>query len=77
MPKKYRLILGVPMVQTAKDLVDDVVRADSFYPNTAHGVLWRKHYLTLAIADCYRLEQDAQTLRDMGLPVNLNRMSDR
>lgn len=75
-PKKYRLILGVPMVQTAKDLVDDVVRADSFYPNTAHGVLWRKHYLTLAIADCYRLEQDAQTLRDMGLPVNLNRMSD-
>lgn len=75
-PKKYRLILGVPMVQTAKDLVDDVVRADSFYPNTAHGVLWRKHYLTLAIADCHRLEQDVQTIRDIGLPINLNRMSD-
>ena len=75
-PKKYRLILGAPMVQTAKDLVDDVVRADSFYPNTAHGVLWRKHYLTLAIADCHRLEQDVQTIRDIGLPVNLNRMSD-
>ena len=75
-PKRYRLILGVPMVQTAKDLVDDAVRADSFYPNTAHGVLWRKHYLTLAIADCHRLEQDVQTLRDIGLPANLNRMSD-
>lgn len=75
-PKKYRLILGVPMVQTAKDLVDDVVRADSFYPNTAHGVLWRRHYLTLAIADCHRLVQDAQTLKDIGLSVNLNRMID-
>lgn len=74
-PKSYRLMCAVPTVQTAKDLVDDIVRGDRFYPSSPHGVLWRKHYLTLALADCRRLTQDVQTLRDIGLPVNLNRLA--
>ena len=75
-PKRYRVLLGAPMVETAKSLVDNVTRADEFYPNTAHGVLYRRHYLTLAIADCRRIVQDVQTMKDIGLPVNLNRLTD-
>ena len=75
-PKSYRLMCAVPTVETAKSLVDNIVRAEAFYPNTAHSVIYRKHYLTLAIADCYRLVQDMQTLKDIGLPINLNRFKD-
>ena len=75
-PKRYRVILGAPMVETAKSLVDNIAKAEEFYPNTAHGVLYRRHYLTLAIADCHRIVQDVQTLKDIGLPVNLNRLTD-
>lgn len=71
-PKSYRLLCAVPAVETAKSLVDNVIRADTFYPNTAHGVVYRKHYLTLAIADCYRIMQDMQSLKDIGLPINVN-----
>ena len=75
-PKSYRFILAAPAVETAKSLVDNIVRAEAFYPNTAHGVIYRKHYLTLAIADCRRITQDLQTVKDIGLPVNLNRFKD-
>ena len=74
-PKRYRVILGAPMVDTAKSLVDNIVRSESFYPNTARGVIYRRHYLTLAIADCHRIVQDLQVLKDIGLPVNLNRLT--
>lgn len=72
-PKKHRLLLSVPTIATARELVNNVETAEAFYPSTAHGVLWRKHYLTLAIANCYQLTQDLQVVKDLGLPVNLNR----
>ena len=74
--KRYRLILGVPMVNTAKELVDNIAKAEEFYPNTAHGVVYRRHYLTLAIASCRSLVQDVQTIKDIGQPINLNRLTD-
>ena len=72
-PKAYRLMSAVPTVATARELVNNIETANAFHPNTAHGVLQRKHYLTLAIANCYHLVQDLQTLKDIGLPINLNR----
>ena len=47
-PKKHRLLLSVPTIATARELVNNVETAEAFYPSTAHGVLWRKHYLTIA-----------------------------
>ncbi|MDO4290275.1 MAG: hypothetical protein Q4C41_03480 [Eggerthellaceae bacterium] len=66
-PKKYRLILAVPTIATAKAMIDNIATAESFYRNTAHGVIWRKHYLTLAIGNCYGLAQDIQVLKDSGI----------
>lgn len=72
-PKSYRFLLAVPAVETARELVCNIETAELFYPSTPHGVKWRKHYLTLAIGNCYHLVQDLQTVRDIGLPVNVNR----
>ena len=68
-PKSYRFVLAVPMAGAARDLVYNLVRSDSFYPNTEHGVQMRKHYMTLAIADCDQLDQDIQLILSLGLPV--------
>lgn len=72
-PKSYRLMSAVPTVATARELVNNIETANAFYPNTAYNCQQRRHYLTLAIANCYHLVQDLQTLKDIGLPINLNR----
>ena len=74
-PKSHRFLLAVPTVECARELVCNVETSERFYPSTPHGVKWRKHYLTLAIANCYHLVQDLQTVRDIGLPVNVNRFA--
>lgn len=66
-PKKYRLLLAAPSIATAKAMIDNIATAESFYRNSAHGVIWRKHYLTLAIGNCYSLAQDIQVLKDSGI----------
>ena len=69
----YRFILAVPMAETARSLVFNLVKADAFYPNTARNVEERKHYMTLAIADLQQLYQDLQCLMAMNLPVKVAR----
>ncbi len=59
-PKSRRFTFAVPMADTARELVADVVRADAFYPNTEEGVAMRRRYLTLAMACCGQLMQDVQ-----------------
>lgn len=72
-PKSYRLLNAVPTVATARSVVCNINRADSFYPNTSYNALRRREFLTLAAADCEQLMLDMQNLLDMGLPVNANR----
>lgn len=66
-PKKYRQLLAAPTIATAKAMIDNIATSESFFRNTAHGVIWRKHYLTLAIGNCYSLAQDIQVLKDSGI----------
>ena len=68
-PKSYRFLLAVPMAETARSLVYHLVQSDAFYPNSDHGVQMRKHYMTLAMADCDQLDQDVQLILSLGLPV--------
>ena len=70
-PKSYRFIFAVPMAETARSVVFNLVKADAFYPNTARNVEERKHYMTLAIADLNQLYQDLQSLLAMRLPVKV------
>lgn len=66
-PKAYRLLNAVPTVETARNIVHNIVRADAFYPNSETNVEQRRRYLTLAIADCEQLAQDFQCLIALGV----------
>ncbi len=72
--KSYRFIFAVPMAETARSVVFNLVKADAFYPNTARNVDERKRYMTLALADLNQLYQDMQSLLTMGLPIKAARL---
>lgn len=72
-PKSYRFVFAVPMAETARDLVFNLVKADAFYPNSAHNVEQRRHYMTLAAACCNQLYQDVQSMISLRLPVKVKR----
>ena len=38
LPKSYRFVFAVPMAETARSLVMNLVKADAFYPNTARNI---------------------------------------
>lgn len=67
MPKSYRFIYAVPMAATARSIIYNLVTANAFYPNSEHNVCQRRHYMTLAVADCEQLLQDLQCLIDLGV----------
>lgn len=73
-PKSYRFIFAVPMAETARSVVFNLVKADAFYPNTARNVDERKRYMTLALADLNQLYQDIQSILTMGLPIKAARL---
>ena len=72
-PKSWRFTHAVPLVDMARSMVYNVNRADQFYPNTAHNVIARRDYLTLAVADAEQLAIEFGLLPKMGLPINMNR----
>jgi hypothetical protein len=72
-PKSWRFTHALPLCEEAKNLVHHTRRAYDRYPNTAKNVRERKEFLTLALDDCYDLVDDLQELKDVGLPINLNR----
>lgn len=45
MPKSYRFVLAVPMAETARSLVSNLVTANAFYPNTEHNVTRQRRKL--------------------------------
>ena len=67
LPKSYRFVFSVPMAETARSIVHNLVTANAFYPNTEHNVCQRRHYMTLAVADCEQIMQDLQCLIELGI----------
>lgn len=61
-PKSGRFIFSVPMAETARSVVYNIVTGMEFYPNSEDNVKLRKRYYTLAIADCRMLQEDMKCL---------------
>lgn len=55
-PKKYRLLIGVPLINKADELVDNISFANSIYVTNDEELRLRKKYQTKAIANCYQLQ---------------------
>lgn len=64
-PKSWRFTFSAPMADSARKMVDYLVTAKEFYPNTEHNVEMRRHYMTLAVAQCKHILQDLQLVEDI------------
>ena len=73
-PKRYRFTNAVPLIEMARSCVYNINRSDQFYPNTPQNVLERRRYLSLAIADAEQICLELQTLVEMGLPIDVNKL---
>lgn len=61
-PKSLRSAFSVPMCNTARDMVNYLVEADHYFPNTEEHVQLRKDYYAKAEACVDMLSQDLLTL---------------
>lgn len=73
-PKRYRFTNAVPLIEMARSCVYNINRSDQFYPNSSQNVLERRRYLSLAIADAEQICLELQTLVEMGLPIDVNKL---
>lgn len=55
-PKKWRLLLGVNIINKINELVDNISFANSIYPQNEQELQLRKNFQTKAIANCYQLQ---------------------
>lgn len=55
-PKKYRLLIGVPIINKVDELVDNITFANSIFPTNKTEIEQRKEYQVKAIANCFQLQ---------------------
>ena len=55
-PKKYRLLIGVPIINKVDEMVDNITFANSIYPTNEAELQERKRYQVRASANCFRLQ---------------------
>lgn len=55
-PKKYRLLIGVPLINKIDELVDNITFANSIFPTNDSELQIRKQYQVKAIANCFQLQ---------------------
>lgn len=55
-PKKYRLLIGVPLINKADEMVDNITFANSIKAETEQGLELRKTKQSEAIANCFQLQ---------------------
>lgn len=55
-PKKWRLILGLPIANKVDEMVDNITFANTIYPTGDEELEKRRKYQTLAIINCFQLQ---------------------
>jgi hypothetical protein len=55
-PKKWRLIVALPLVNKIDEMVDNITFANSIYPRTQEELANRRAYQQKAIANCYQVQ---------------------
>ena len=62
-PKRYRFVYAMPLIEEGQKLVDNIVDANTIYPTTNEEVIERRKYQTKANANCEKIFQKLQSLR--------------
>ena len=55
-PKKYRLLIGVPLINKVDEMVDNITFANAIYVTNERESEKRKEYQVKAISNCYQLQ---------------------
>ena len=71
-PKAWRFLVSTHTAETARSIEYNIGRAERFSPTTSAGVLKRKEFYTLAIADCDQVLRDIRRMKAMGASLNKN-----
>ena len=56
LPKKWRYAIGYPLIEKVDELVDNITYANSIFPTDEQELKKRKYYQTMAIANCYQVQ---------------------
>lgn len=56
LPKKWRYAIGYPLINNVDTLVDNITYANSIYPTNFKQLIIRKIFQTMAIANCYQIQ---------------------
>ena len=56
LPKKWRYAIGYPLIGKVDELVDNITYANSIYPVNEEELRLRKHYQTMAICNCFQIQ---------------------
>ena len=56
LPKKWRLIIGQPIIAKVDELIDNLNFANCIYPTCIEDVKIREQYQQKAIANCWQLQ---------------------
>lgn len=75
LPKKWRYIVGQNIISKVDELMDNIIAANSIYPITEHELEIRKSFQTLAITNCYQLQNKILRIEKCIDTVKINDLS--
>lgn len=62
-PKKYRFVYAMPIIEHGQQLVNDVVDANTIYVKTNEDAIERRRFQQAASGECEKILQKLQSLR--------------
>ena len=72
-PKRYKFVFAVPMVNLLLELFNNITMANTIYAISEHEAQLRRDYQTKAIANCEQVLQLLQYMTDT-LPIDVNKL---
>lgn len=74
LPKKWRLVLGCPIVEKVDELVDNLTYANCIYPTSISDVELREKYQQMAVANCWQLQNKLVRMIECVETVKIEKM---
>ena len=74
LPKKWRLVLGCPIVEKVDELVDNLTYANCIYPTKIEDVELREKYQQMAVANCWQLQNKLVRMIECVETVKIEKM---
>ena len=74
LPKKWRLILGCPIIEKVDELVDNLTYANCIYPTSISDVELREKYQKRAVVNCWQLQNKLVRMIECVETVKIEKM---